>query len=409
MVCNDVKYCPKKDADSYYGRTGSEPFNLKPPGSAPAGENADPSVPLPICYSRERIDLSTSKLHHHTCLPPYYTAILIDPIVLDSESVSGFTKARDAHRRAVVSRWCQGAQAPCPRTTLSRRRKLKRAASGSAVDRKTMTNNKEPKSIRVVEKSISLSIAFNPLFPTMHSTETFRPSIRRGEGTLSPAKSFEYSGYKPEARRMDAKKIALAFYVFRNCHHIRATNSPFSRAFTSNENYNRIEYNGIPEECSFMGCTVAYPCIIRNACNPQGLSVLAVNLCALISLHGHAGTNVTLADQSQWNTVVECKLQFQDASSSSDYVIRLCGTDYAEMLASRNITKIIHALNSPCILRAANYSQQTGSSFVLQLSFSTITTKFTRFSLSLSFHYRRIARHTIYKWKLYIHIDDTIS
>lgn len=32
MVCNDVKYCPEKDADSYYGRAGSEPFNLKPPG-----------------------------------------------------------------------------------------------------------------------------------------------------------------------------------------------------------------------------------------------------------------------------------------------------------------------------------------------------------------------------------------
>jgi len=31
-VCNDVKYCPEKDADSYYGRAGSEPFNLKPPG-----------------------------------------------------------------------------------------------------------------------------------------------------------------------------------------------------------------------------------------------------------------------------------------------------------------------------------------------------------------------------------------
>jgi len=27
-----VKYCPEKDADSYYGRAGSEPFNLKPPG-----------------------------------------------------------------------------------------------------------------------------------------------------------------------------------------------------------------------------------------------------------------------------------------------------------------------------------------------------------------------------------------
>lgn len=55
MVCNDVKYCPEKDADSYYGRTGSEPFNLKPPGSAPARENADPSVPLPIYYNRERV------------------------------------------------------------------------------------------------------------------------------------------------------------------------------------------------------------------------------------------------------------------------------------------------------------------------------------------------------------------
>ena len=32
MVCNDVKYCLEKDADSYYGRAGSEPFNLKPPG-----------------------------------------------------------------------------------------------------------------------------------------------------------------------------------------------------------------------------------------------------------------------------------------------------------------------------------------------------------------------------------------
>ena len=31
MVCNDVKYCLEKDADSYYSRTGSEPFNLKPP------------------------------------------------------------------------------------------------------------------------------------------------------------------------------------------------------------------------------------------------------------------------------------------------------------------------------------------------------------------------------------------
>lgn len=57
MVCNDVKYCPEKDADSYYGRAGSEPFNLKPPDSAPAGENADPSVSLPICYGRERVFL----------------------------------------------------------------------------------------------------------------------------------------------------------------------------------------------------------------------------------------------------------------------------------------------------------------------------------------------------------------
>lgn len=32
MVCNDVKYCPEKDADSYYSRAGSKPFNLKPPG-----------------------------------------------------------------------------------------------------------------------------------------------------------------------------------------------------------------------------------------------------------------------------------------------------------------------------------------------------------------------------------------
>lgn len=32
MVCNDVKYCLEKDADSYYGRAGCEPFNLKPPG-----------------------------------------------------------------------------------------------------------------------------------------------------------------------------------------------------------------------------------------------------------------------------------------------------------------------------------------------------------------------------------------
>lgn len=32
MVCNDVKYCLEKDADSYYGRAGAEPFNLKPPG-----------------------------------------------------------------------------------------------------------------------------------------------------------------------------------------------------------------------------------------------------------------------------------------------------------------------------------------------------------------------------------------
>lgn len=27
MVCNDVKYCPEKDADSYYGRPRREPFN----------------------------------------------------------------------------------------------------------------------------------------------------------------------------------------------------------------------------------------------------------------------------------------------------------------------------------------------------------------------------------------------
>lgn len=55
MVCNDVKYCPEKDADSYYGRAGSEPFNLKPPGPRYLQENADPPVPLPICYSRERV------------------------------------------------------------------------------------------------------------------------------------------------------------------------------------------------------------------------------------------------------------------------------------------------------------------------------------------------------------------
>lgn len=54
MVCNDVKYCPEKDADSYYGQAGTEPFNLKLPASAPAGENADPSVPLPICYGVAR-------------------------------------------------------------------------------------------------------------------------------------------------------------------------------------------------------------------------------------------------------------------------------------------------------------------------------------------------------------------
>ena len=54
MVCNDVKYWPEKDADSYYGRTRSEPLN--PVTSLFAfshlAENADPSFSLPICHAR---------------------------------------------------------------------------------------------------------------------------------------------------------------------------------------------------------------------------------------------------------------------------------------------------------------------------------------------------------------------